>query len=245
MPPKPVLVASDVHLGAIPASQEEAFFRWLAQAGDTASHLILNGDLFEFWFEYRRGVTQGYERPLTMLRELVDGGLPVTLTGGNHDWWGGAFLRDEIGVEFLTEPVTRELAGLRTYLAHGDGLGYGDLGYRMLRPVLRSRLTLWGFGLLGPRLGDRIALRASRTEGRWHAPQGRQLERARAQEAWAREKMAAEPDIDLIVVGHTHVPALHEIEPRRWYVNSGDWVWHRSYLTLRRGEPPVLAEYEG
>ena len=44
--------------------------------------------------------------------------------GGNHDWWGGRYLREEIGIE-LDHPVTRDLAGHCTY-KDGDGLGTGD-----------------------------------------------------------------------------------------------------------------------
>ncbi len=138
---KPVYIASDVHLGAAPQAQEEAFLTWLAGTADACSLLVLNGDLFDFWFEFRWGVPQGHERILGLLRQLVDSGLPVTLMGGNHDWWGGRYLRDEIGLEFLQDPVVRDYAGFRTYLAHGDGLGEGDFGYRALKLVLRGRLT--------------------------------------------------------------------------------------------------------
>lgn len=240
----PVYVASDAHLGSAPAEREEAFLTWLEHAGGVARQLVINGDLFDFWFEYRWGVPSGYERVLGILREITASGVPVTLMGGNHDWWGGDWLRKEVGVEFLQDPVVRELAGLRTLLAHGDGLGRGDLGYRALRILLRSRVTRFGFGLLPPALGDRIARRVSRTEHRWGAPTEADRGRARALEAWAVERLRADPSLDLVVLGHSHVPVFREVEPGRWYVNAGDWVHHGTYLVLEEGTPPRLLTWE-
>lgn len=242
---KPVLIASDAHLGGSTPEQERAFLQWLSFAACEASQVVLNGDLFDFWFEYRTGTTRGYDEVLALLRSTVDRGVPVTLMGGNHDWWGGAYLREQVGVEFLQEPVVRTLGGLRTLLAHGDGLGRGDLGYRALSGVLRSRFTLRAFGALPPALGDRLARSVSRTGHQWHVYTEGHLARSAALEAWALDRLRAEPELDLIVLGHSHVPLLREAAPGRWYANTGDWVKHRSYLTLTPGEEPVLAEWEG
>jgi UDP-2,3-diacylglucosamine hydrolase len=242
---KPVLVASDAHLGGSTPDQERAFLAWLDHAACEASRIVLNGDLFDFWFEYRTGTTKGHDAVLGSLRRIVDAGVPVTLMGGNHDWWGGAYLREKIGVEFLQEPVVREIAGRRTLLAHGDGLGRGDVGYRALKGVLRSGLTRMAFGALPPTLGDRIARGVSRTGHQWDVYTEGHLARSAELEAWAREQLRARSELDLILLGHTHVPLLREVEPGRWYANTGDWVKHRSYLTLMPGRAPVLAEWSG
>jgi len=244
-PTKPVLVASDIHLGAASANQERAFMAWLRHAGGAASWIILNGDLFDFWFEYRWGTTRGHENVLDMLRRIVDGGVPVTLMGGNHDWWGGAYLREEIGLEFLQHPVTRDIAGRRAFLAHGDGLGRGDTGYHLLRSLLRGRATRWAFGMLPPAVGDQIGRMVSATEGRG-PPRGDELERAAALEEWAVGKLKEEPDLELVILGHTHIPVVREVAPGRWYANPGDWIFHSTYLTLdRSGQPRVSRWRDG
>ena len=51
-------------------------------------------------------------------------------------------------------------------------------------------------------------------------------------------------DLDLIVLGHAHIPLLHEAAPSRFYINLGDWINHRSYLVLREGERPSLKRWE-
>jgi UDP-2,3-diacylglucosamine hydrolase len=240
---KPVYLASDVHFGSVPAERERAFLAWLEETATVASQVVLNGDLFDFWFEYRTGVPRGHDRVLDTLSAVVAAGVPVTLMGGNHDWWGGRYLREEVGVEFLQDPVVRSYAGWRTFLAHGDGLGEGDLGYRALRLLLRGRVTRLAFALLPPELGDRIAGRVSKTGDRWGEPTADDKARAAALEAWAVAKLEAEPDLDLVVLGHTHVPLLRQVGRRRWYLNAGDWVYHASYAVLEEGHPPRLLSW--
>jgi len=245
MPPKPVYLASDVHFGAAPPEREAAFLSWLARTPALASRLVVNGDLFDFWFEYRTGIPAGYGRVLAALKDAVDAGVPVTLVGGNHDWWGGRYLREEVGAEFLQDPVVRVVAGLTTFLAHGDGLGRGDLRYRAMRLVLRGRATRAAFGLLAPEVGGWVARRVSKTRDRWGEPTRDDRARSAALEAWARAKLEASPELDLVVLGHTHIPALVEVDPGRWYLNAGDWVTHASYAVLAEGATPELLTWEG
>jgi len=244
-PTKPVLLASDAHFGAVRSGRERDFLAWLDHATDAASWIILNGDLFDFWFEYRSGTTRGHEDVLQALRRAVDAGTPITLMGGNHDWWGGRFLREEIGVEFLQHPVRREIAGKRALLAHGDGLGKGDLRYLLLKSVLRGRLTRWAFGMLPPQVGDRLARGVSRTEHKWDDWGEKQESRCTALEAWAVERLTEDAELELVLLGHTHQPCVLEVSPGQWYVNSGDWVRHRSFVTLQNGCEPRLSEWSG
>jgi UDP-2,3-diacylglucosamine hydrolase len=240
---KPVLLVSDVHLGAISPGQRAAFTEWLDHAATAAGSIIINGDLFDFWFEYRWGVTRGHDDVLGRLRGIVDAGVPITLVGGNHDWWGGRYLTDEIGVEFLREPTTRTIAGHRAFLAHGDGLGAGDWGYLALKAMLRSPVTRFAFGCLPISVGDRIAGGVSNTEERWDQWGEGQKARSAALEAWALDKLAREPELDLVLLGHTHLPMIRDAGPDRWYVNSGDWVFHQTYVTLEHGARPRMADW--
>jgi UDP-2,3-diacylglucosamine hydrolase len=240
MSEKPIHFASDVHLGAVPPETERAFIRWLTYTADHASELVLNGDLFDFWFEYRSVIPGGHARALGALAELVDSGLPVTLMGGNHDWWAGRFLSDDIGLTLEPNPVVRDLAGLRTLVAHGDGLGRADLPYRILKAGLRSRSARWFFRWLHPDMGATLASRISRTKARLTGPSTAEEARSNLLYDWAVEKLAAEGDLDLIVLGHAHIPLLHEAGPGRFYVNLGDWIYHRSFLVLTEGKRPSL-----
>lgn len=242
MPKRPVFLASDVHLGAAPPEHEASFMDWLAATPDRASSVILNGDLFDFWFEYVWGTTSGHDRVLQVLKDVVSSGTPVTLLGGNHDWWGGRFLREEIGVEFLQDPVVRDVAGYRTFVGHGDGLGPGDRSYHLLKWMIRSPLTRIPFALLPPRVGDGIARRVSSTTERWVAPTEQDRLSARILSNWAAAKLEADRDLDLVILGHTHAPEVREVGDGRWYVNLGDWVHHRTYVVIEEGAPPRLMD---
>ena len=246
----PVHLTSDVHLGAIPPENERAFLAWLEGAGAEASTVVLNGDLFDYWFEYRTAIPQGYTRALGVLAAVVDAGVTVHLMGGNHDWWGGRFLEEEIGLLFHRAPVDLDLSGRRVHLAHGDGLGPGDRRYKALRSVLRSRPFRWAYRWLHPDVGSRVANRASSTEARKSkaerlgGPTEGQIQRSRVLERWARETLEARPELDLVVLGHTHIPTLQEPMAGRFYLNCGDWVLHRTFAVLDEGEPPLLLSWQ-
>lgn len=239
MTPRPVYLASDVHLGAIRDENEAAFLGWLEGLADVAGTVVFNGDLFDYWFEYGSVIPQGYTRALGALAALVDAGVPVHLMGGNHDWWGGRYLEEEVGLRFHRDPVDLTLAGRTVHMAHGDGLGPGDTGYKVLKTLLRSAPFRWAFRWLHPDLGSRIANRASLTDGRG-APDPHSLALAAKLESWARETLGARPEVDLVVLGHTHVPALLEVAPGRFYLNCGDWVYHRTFAVLDHATPPRL-----
>jgi UDP-2,3-diacylglucosamine hydrolase len=239
----PIYLASDVHLGVAPPETEPAFLAWLEFCGREASRVVINGDLFDFWFEYRSVIPRGHTRILGALASLVDSGVPVVLMGGNHDWWGGDFLTNEIGVDFLREPTVLDLQGRKTLLAHGDGLGSGDLGYRVLRQVLRGSLTRFAFRWLHPDAGAWVARKVSNTESHSGGASKKQKERSEFLERWAVEKLTASPDLDLVVLGHTHVPVLKEVFPGRHYLNAGDWLVNRSFAVLSCLDAPRILEW--
>src|SRR6185503_15626955 len=89
---KPDFIASDVHLGPTTPDRERSFLGFLEHIGAQAATLLINGDLFDFWFEYGSVVPGKHFRVLAALADLVESGVPVTLMGGNHDAWGGKFL---------------------------------------------------------------------------------------------------------------------------------------------------------
>ena len=240
---KPLFITSDVHLGVVPLSTERAFVSFLDHVATAGSELLIAGDLFDFWFEYGDVIPGAHFRTLAAISRIVDAGIPVTLAGGNHDAWGGRFLRDHLGVQFHPHPFEMTFPGGRALVAHGDGLGKGDLKYRMLKAVVRSKAAIWSFRALHPELGLKLARRVSSTDLK--AEEGAQLAgRSAFLEAWAREQLAADPGLRWVVCGHSHMPVLAEVEPGRFYCNAGDWLTHFTYIEVSPEGAPALKTWK-
>ena len=88
-----------------------------------------------------------------------------------------------------------------------------------------------------------MARRVSRTKVSAAGPSQKQMARSEFLERWAVDKLAASPDLDLVVLGHTHVPILKEVFPGRHYLNSGDWLVNKSYAVLSAGQAPRLLKW--
>jgi len=246
------VVVSDIHLGAIPAAAERAFVGFLERVPELGDDLLINGDLFDFWFEYREVVPRGHFATLTALRALVDHGVAIRFLGGNHDAWGGSFLADEVGLDLVEGPAVLDVGGRRAYVAHGDGLGGGDWGYRLLKRASRSRVGRALFRAVHPDLGVPVARRASATGDKRAAGPGPETSRADRLAEHARRLLENREDLDLVIFGHTHRPELEEVGPGRFYLNAGDWIHHRSHavvspreIRLEREEAPGGADRGG
>ena len=229
---RPTIVVSDIHLGEIPPDAEQTFLSFLESLPGKIDELLINGDLFDFWFEYRSVILRRYFPVLRRLADLVDAGVRVRLVGGNHDAWTGSFLGDDVGIELLDAPVTTALANRRAYVAHGDGLLDGEGAYRAFRGLIRSRPVRALFRLAPPDLSLPLVRRVSGTPARLEGRAGDDHERADRLGEHARVLLASRPEIDLVVFGHTHRPELVEVELGRHYLNAGDWIHHRSYAVL-------------
>jgi UDP-2,3-diacylglucosamine hydrolase len=160
------IVVSDTHLGAAPEENERSFLKFLEEIPDRSRDLLINGDLFDFWFEYETVILSRHFPVLRRLVELVEAGVRIRLVGGNHDSWGGRFLRDDIGIELVLGPLTTLIGGMRAYVAHGDGIGGGDWGYRILRSVTRSRPARSAFRHVHPDWSAYLVRGISRTSPR-------------------------------------------------------------------------------
>jgi UDP-2,3-diacylglucosamine hydrolase len=235
----PTYVISDAHLGHAPDSVERALLGFLRAMPGRAGSLLINGDLFEFWFEWKRVVPRSGVRALAALMDLRDAGVPVTMIAGNHDCWGGDVLADA-GIRFVEGPWWGDLAGWRAKVEHGDGLRTReDRGYRALRRVLRNRLAIRAFRSLHPDWATRLAMGSSQTS-RTYQPrdEGRGLREV------ARATLAADRDLELLIYGHSHVPALERMSTGNVYANAGSWLDAPSYL-LVTPERIALREWDG
>jgi len=132
-------IFSDAHLGCGSEPQEaekiariRELFELIKQDGD---HLVILGDLFDFWFEYKHAIPKEHTDVLLMLRELIQRGIQIDYVSGNHDFWMDDYFERQIGAHLHRDHLEVEYAGQRLFLTPGDGIARADRGYRVLKRI--------------------------------------------------------------------------------------------------------------
>jgi len=231
---------SDAHLGAGSAELEKlklsrirALFDLVQTDGD---RLIILGDLFDFWFEYRHAIPKDHHRVICWLTSLIDAGIEVDYVSGNHDFWMGSFFAEDVGVRLHRDSLDTEYDGRRIHLTHGDGLAKADGGYRFLKRVLRNRFNIWLYRKLPPDWAIPLAKKVSGSSRGYTSRRDNSF--VPDYEQYARAKLSE--DFDIIAIGHLHIPSLQTFD-NGVYVNTGDFIESFSYAKIVDGK--ITLEY--
>ncbi|MGM0532101.1 MAG: UDP-2,3-diacylglucosamine diphosphatase [Bacteroidota bacterium] len=243
---KKIYFASDFHLGARnhkeSLKREKLIVRWMEEIRPQASALYLLGDIFDFWFEYRRAVPKGFVRFLGKVAQFTDEGIPVHFFTGNHDLWIFDYLPNEVGLVIHHEPYTITANGKKFYMAHGDGLGPGDKRYKLLKSLFRNSFAQWLFGRLHPNLGIFLAHKWSlNSRNVHHEPDEFRGEKDEMLIKHSRNVLEEE-HCDYFIFGHRHIPIDYQLDDRARYINLGDWIQHYTYGVFD-GEKFELKKY--
>ena len=246
---KKVYFASDFHLGipdrATSIEREKRICQWLDEIKHDAALLYLVGDIFDTWFEYRNVIPRGYTRFLGKLAELSDNGLRIEVFTGNHDLWMLDYFTKELNIPVHHQPITMEINGKKLFIGHGDGLGPGDHGYKVLKKVLRSNISQWLYRRVHPDTGVGLAEWFSRL-GPKHAEGiikkeflGREKEML---VQFGLETLKTE-HFDYFIFGHRHIAIEYPLTPTCTYINLGDWIVYDTYAVFD-GEKAKLVYYK-
>jgi UDP-2,3-diacylglucosamine hydrolase len=234
---KKVYFASDFHFGVPDRNgslvRENLFTNWLETIRNDASEIFLMGDLFDFWFEYDTVIPRGYVRLLGKLAELSDSGIKIHLFRGNHDMWAFDYLNKEIGIEIHRDPEIKEIDGTMFYLAHGDGLGPGDHGYKLIRNIFRNPVCQWLFHWMHPDIGMRIGLYWSRKSRFANLVEDNGSEKDKLfietrLLVHSKKILQSTPGIKYFIYGHLHFPS-DEVFSGSHQITLGDWLTHFTY----------------
>ena len=236
-----IYFASDLHLGAPDHSKslvrEKHFVKWLDSIKDQAAELYLVGDVFDFWFEYKHAVPKGYVRLLGKLAELADRGTQIHIFSGNHDLWYKDYLSEEFGAIIHFEPIEKEFFGKKFYLAHGDGLGPGDHGYKFMKKIFTHPINKWLYARLHPNAGISLARFFSGLSRNHNYDNilGHEVVHQEENEflyAHAKEMLKTRPDINVFVFGHRHMLVRENLGPENEIIILGDWIQYFSFLEV-------------
>lgn len=233
-PSKRIYFCSDNHLGSpnrnLSLEREKIFITWLDQIKTDAQAIFFLGDLFDFWFEYKKVVPKGFTRLFGKLAELSDSGVDLFFFVGNHDCWIGNYFENELGINVFHKKVDLNIDNYNILIGHGDGLGPGDNKYKFLKLLFRNPILKKLFSFIHPDIG--ISL------GSFLSQKNKILS--------GNEKVFESEDKEMLfsyckdvlktkyyhffIFGHRHIPLELDLGNNSKYFNTGDWITHFSYL---------------
>ncbi len=235
---KKVYFLSDFHLG-IPNSEdslkrEKIIVSWLDSIKNETSKIFLLGDIFDFWFEYNKVIPKGYSRLLGKLAELTDSGVEINYFRGNHDLWTFNYFEKELNIKMYDNPLILNIDGLNLFLAHGDGLGPKDYGYKLLKKVFKCKINQIIFKILHPDIGIALALfwsGRSRKLNNKREILNNEIEKERLV-AFSKEYLKKNNNINYFIFGHRHKADYIKLNENSFYINLGDWINNFSFAVL-------------
>ncbi len=249
MQQKKIYFASDFHLGApsyeSSLEREKRIVAWLEEVRVDAAEIFLIGDVFDFWFEYKRAIPKGFVRLQGKIAEITDSGIPVHWFIGNHDMWIFDYIPKELGVKMYKTEIEREFFGKKFMIGHGDGLGPGDRGYKFIKKVFRNRVCQWMFARLHPNFGIGLANFLSR-KSRVSTGQADATFYGEDKEMliqFCKSKLS-EKHFDYFVFGHRHLPIEFELSANSKYINIGDWITYFSYAVFDGEKLELILNYQ-
>jgi UDP-2,3-diacylglucosamine hydrolase len=201
----------------------------MKEKSEDAEAFYFLGDVFDFWFEYKRVVPRGFTRFLGALAEITDSGIPVYFFTGNHDIWIFDYLPKETGVQIVKNPIQKTINGKQFYLAHGDGLGPYDKKYNFLKSIFTNRFLQWSFKRIHPNFSIAFALRWSKySRGKHEMPEIPDYENEWLVK-YARSVLQKDASINYFVFGHRHIPIHYALDKNSEFINLGDWLINFTY----------------
>jgi UDP-2,3-diacylglucosamine hydrolase len=221
---------SDLHLDAHEPATFDAWVQYMASTH--ADAIFILGDLFEVW------VGDDNQDPFALkciaTLKATAQRMPVYFMCGNRDFLAGASLLEATGMHGLSDPTFLELAATgdtkptRILLSHGDALCLDDHDYLAFRAQVRQ--PEWQTAFLAKPMAERQAY-ARDVRSKSEALKRTHTDYAdvdtQAAIAWLKTT-----DAQVLLHGHTHKPAVHDLGSglSRWVLSD----WHAD------AQPPRL-----
>jgi len=220
---KQYLFISDIHLGlqskGVEEEKEKLLVKFLEFAESNCDELFIVGDLFDYWFEYKRVYQKGYFRTLTTLKNLTDKGIKVHYFIGNHDFLHRDFFEIEIGAIMYKDAVSFLLNEKKYFIGHGDGMVANDTGYKILKWILRNKVTQWMYSLLHPDFGIWLASRTSKSSRDYTTKK----DYGEVDGLFKVAKKKIDQGSDYVIFGHLHKRVFKNYKEGS-YINLGSWL---------------------
>ena len=246
---KRIYFLSDVHLGAPVLNnhreRELQLVAWLESIRPDCGMLCLLGDIFYFWFEYKRAIPKGHTRFLAKICEYTDQGIPVHFFTGNHDIWTFDYLSRECGVVLHRHNEIFRINDKSLLVGHGDALNPKDKGYLLLYRTFHNRFLQKCFRWIHPDVGILLAQKWSSHSRLGNGKIEADSFRGEEQEEIVRfcKQTLETRHFDYFIFGHRHFPTDLPLSENSRYINTGDWISWFTYAVFD-GETATLKTKE-
>jgi UDP-2,3-diacylglucosamine hydrolase len=227
-----VLFISDLHLDGVRPDITRQFLEFLETEAASAQRMYILGDLFEAWIG-DDDPDPDKRRVIAGLKALTQRGLQCFVMHGNRDFLLGKRFCADTGATLIADGTVVDVFGRRILLMHGDTLCTDDHSYQRLRRIVRNPVVQWILRSMSLAQRERLATRM-RAGSKAHieaadrtSPTIMDVNSAAVVAAFRNY------DVDCIIHGHTHRPAVHELNIDGRAVTRivlGDWYEQGSVL---------------
>jgi UDP-2,3-diacylglucosamine hydrolase len=229
---KDLVFISDLHLMPERPEVMDLFIRFNEDIAAKADSLYILGDFLEVWWGDDDPAV-GYQGVFNSLTKLAtEHKTEIFLMHGNRDFMIGEALAERCHFSIIHDPHKITVRNRDALLMHGDTLCIDDVEYQKFRQMVRN--PLWQQQVLTKTLEERFQLAQSIRENSKHSTTGKSEYIMDVNQA-ETEKVFLENDIDLIIHGHTHRPAIHHKTINghdTTRIVLGDWHETGSYLHI-------------
>jgi UDP-2,3-diacylglucosamine hydrolase len=220
-----VVFVADTHFPLRPGpddiARQERFLEFLDHT-HAADHLVLLGDIFDFWFDYPHFRLKGYEEILNRLDAVRDSGTQLHFIGGNHDIWAADYFRSRYGCDSHGETLDLPFGDRMFRLDHGDGMLAKDYIYKSFRWLVRQRAGVLFAKSLHPEILYTFSRWLSTTSRKAYRHERKQIEQL------------AEAYLDRNTESWDH--AFKLVKGERIMMGLGCWMGEEGFATLRDGD---------
>ena len=232
----PVYFISDNHftLDVDPFEEERRnrLYQVFEEIKSTGGTLVIGGDFFDFWFNYRYVLPLGYVDLLEQLHQLNQSNITIHFILGNHDYWDFGYFRKKFNAEVYDGNMEFVNNNSRIQICHGDGLLKNDIGYRFIKKVIRSRASIFLFRNFHADWGCWLAKQISKASGSYHHNDNKHKSIRDEMIKYARKQW--KEGFTTVLLGHYHQTGIIE-ENGKYLIFMGDWLRHFTVTRLDKG----------
>ena len=196
----------------------------------TSGSLVIGGDFFDFWFNYRYVVPSGYVDLLEQLHQLNQSGVAIHFVLGNHDYWDFGYFKEKFSAEVYSGNLDFNQNDSQIQVCHGDGILKNDYGYRFMKNIIRSSLCIWLFKLFHPDWGCGLAKKVSQASGGDYYHHDLKADAIRT-ELIEYGRSQWKLGFNTVLLGHYHLTGIVE-EDGNSLIFMGDWLRHFTVTRL-------------